>query len=482
MAAPASAQVLVRSASASPLIALRMGLGLLIMDLCALSISVLIGFQIWALVNPKIPRIHPVMALMPLCTIAAFSLSGLYPGIALTAVAYIRRLWRAITLSCLLLTAAMFLVRNWWADSRGAFFLAWLISFLLVPAARWLGKEVLSSFDWWGVPVIVIGAGRTGKSVIRTLARNQILGLRAVACVDDDLQKHGPLEGVPVCGKLSDVGGIAQQHHAPYAIVAIPSMSREKLVWHLQRWARIFPRILLIPDLAGVSSLWTEPRDLGGVLGLEIEQKLLYPWNRLLKRSLDIVVSSAGLVVTWPLLFVASILIKRVDKGSAIYRQLREGKEGREFGVIKLRTMRMDASSVLQHHLDSSPAARLEWSQFCKLKQDPRILPGIGKFLRRTSLDELPQLWNVLRGEMSLVGPRPFPTYHNEMFDPEVRKHRTQVTPGLTGLWQVVARSDGDLGTQASLDEYYVRNWSLWLDLYVLIRTVRVVITQEGSY
>jgi lipopolysaccharide/colanic/teichoic acid biosynthesis glycosyltransferase len=228
--------------------------------------------------------------------------------------------------------------------------------------------------------------------------------------------------------------------------------------------------------------LWTEPRDLGGVLGLEIEQKLLDPWNRLVKRSLDILIASVGLLLSWPVLLVAALLIRRASPGNAFYRQLREGKEGREFGVLKLRTMFIDASRLLQQHLDENPAARLEWSRFCKLKHDPRVLPGIGTFLRQTSLDELPQLWNVLKGEMSLVGPRPFPAYHNQMFDPDVRSARTQVTPGLTGLWQVAARSDGDLKVQASLDEYYIRNWSLWLDLYVLIRTVRVVLTKEGSY
>ena len=141
-----------------------------------------------------------------------------------------------------------------------------------------------------------------------------------------------------------------------------------------------------------------------------------------------------------------------------------------------------DAERMLTRHLAENHEAHAEWEQFCKLKNDPRILPGIGRLLRKTSMDEIPQLWNILRGEMSLVGPRPFPSYHNERFEPEFRSLRTQVRPGLTGMWQVSARSNGDLAVQMSLDSYYIRNWSLWLDLYILMRTARVVLSGDGAY
>jgi len=171
-----------------------------------------------------------------------------------------------------------------------------------------------------------------------------------------------------------------------------------------------------------------------------------------------------------------------VSPGNPFYCQVREGGAGKNFRVWKLRTMYPKADRLLHAYLEANPDAKQEWSTHFKLKNDPRILSGVGNFLRKTSLDELPQLWNVLRGEMSLVGPRPFPHYHLEQFVDSFRKLRRSVKPGITGQWQVSARSDGDLAIQENLDTYYIRNWSVWLDLSLLGRTVLVVLNGKGAY
>jgi Undecaprenyl-phosphate galactose phosphotransferase WbaP len=422
------------------------------------------------------------MLVAPASAIAAFAQADLYPAVGLTAVQQIRRLWGAITLVYLLLTASMFFSRNWWADSRGGFFLAWIVSLALVPFSRWISTQCFERHSWWGIPVMVIGVGSAGRSVIRSLSANRILGYRPVVCVDDDPRKHGDCEGVPVMGSLADVDRLARAFGVHHAIVAIPEMPREQLICHMRLWCKVFPKIIILPNLAGVTSLWTETRDLGGLLGLEVRQNLLNPWNHRVKRAADVIVCSAGLVIAVPLVAICAALIKATSPGPAFYRQKREGREGRTLQVLKLRTMYLNAEAMLEEHLAKNPKDREEWDRFVKLKHDPRILPGIGTFLRKTSLDELPQLWNILKGEMSLVGPRPFPAYHNQRFAPDFRDLRRQVLPGLTGLWQVSARSNGDLEVQTSLDSYYIRNWSLWLDLYILIRTGRVVFKQEGSY
>jgi Undecaprenyl-phosphate galactose phosphotransferase WbaP len=285
-----------------------------------------------------------------------------------------------------------------------------------------------------------------------------------------------------VLGPISQAADLGRRLRVKHALVVLPSLGRQQLLDAVDRAGAAFRHLIVIPDLFGMASLWVTAVDFGGILGLEVRQNLLSPLNRCLKRVLDVVLAIGAGIAALPVLAVASIWIKRVSPGPAFFLQERGGEGGRTVRVWKFRTMYANGDELLRRHFERRPEARQEWQRHFKLKQDPRLLPGIGPFLRRTSLDELPQLWNVLKGEMSLVGPRPFPAYHLEQFDDKFRALRARVRPGVTGLWQVSARSDGDLHVQQALDTYYIRNWSLWLDLYILARTVRAVLLQKGAY
>ena len=156
--------------------------------------------------------------------------------------------------------------------------------------------------------------------------------------------------------------------------------------------------------------------------------------------------------------------------------------DGQRIAVPKIRTMRRDAETRLEQHLDANPGLRQEWEANYKLKSDPRLIPIVGRCFRRFSIDELPQLWTVLKGDMSLIGPRPFPDYHMKHFSQTFLNLRRRVRPGITGLWQITVRSAGDISEQESYDSYYIRNWSAWLDLYILTRTIAAVASGRGAY
>jgi len=284
------------------------------------------------------------------------------------------------------------------------------------------------------------------------LKRQPGLGLKPMAVLDDDPEKSGAIEGVPVVGGVDLAPVLARELGVRYAIVA----------------ANVFPHLVLIPDLFGFSSLWVSARDLGGVLGLEVRQQLLLRGPRVVKRAMDVVGSLFGGLLLSPLLLLLALLIKLDSPGPVFYGHERIGQGGRRFKAWKFRSMVKDADQVLEDYLSEHPELREEWERDRKLKNDPRIT-RIGRILRRTSLDELPQLWNVFKGEMSLVGPRPIVQEELAKYG-ELSVFYLKVKPGMTGLWQVSGRSDTSYRERVELDVYYVRNWSVWLDLYILAR------------
>ena len=260
----------------------------------------------------------------------------------------------------------------------------------------------------------------------------------------------------------------------------MPHAPRAQLLALLESHASTFPNVLIIPDLDGLSSLGMQARDLCRVLALEVRKSLLLPGPRIAKRIIDLTVALLMGAVALPWILLIAALIRLESRGPAFYCHDRIGRHETSFKVWKFRSMVMNADEVLRSYLARHPELADEWAQDHKLKNDPRIT-RVGRLLRKTSLDELPQLWNILRGQMSLVGPRPI-VYAEVAKYAEAFSLYTQVLPGLTGLWQVSGRNDTTYAERVALDMYYVRNWSPWLDLYLLARTVKVVLAGKGAY
>ena len=455
---------------------------LLATDLCAIFTARILamGMLHWLHPGAGFPNFLGFLASLGLFVLTYEAL-GLYMGGGMSTVEELRRAVLGTGFVCLLLAASLFFLQHPRIQG-GLLVLAGSLTAAAVPLARSAVRRLFAKRHWWGVPVIVLGAGRAGAALIECLRQHPEIGFKPLACFDDDPQGQGECEGVPIYGRLALAGALAKSMKVRHALVAATGMAREDLVWMMDDWGAAFTHVILIPNLFGLASLWASARDIGGMPGLEMRQDLLIPYNCWTKRAIDIAGALILGLLALPVLATAAVWIKFVSRGSVLYSQEREGEKGRGISITKLRTMRPDAESALTSVLSESAEIRAEWECRFKLRKDPRILPAVGKFLRKTSLDELPQLWSVLKGEMSLVGPRPFPQYHLDGFGQGFRTLRGRVKPGLTGLWQVSGRADGDLEVQETLDTYYIRNWSLWLDLYILARTVRAVLCPRGAY
>lgn len=407
----------------------------------------------------------------------AYFMVGLHPGYGLGSVERLR--WRVTTTVCVFgaLIAWDNIVQTG-AWSRGIMLASFGFTLLLSPLFELLARGLLIRKGRWGTPVLLLGAGKTGAMLARILKAETQLGLVPLGFLDDALAgKQEAVEGVPVIGTIADADALTSQFKT--VLLTMPNAGGKRLGQLCMSLP--FPRIVVVPDLFELPSLWVTSRDLGGILGLEVTRNLHIRRNRIIKRSSDYVLSVLLFLLTIPVVAGAALCIKLVSPGPAFYTQERIGAQGRKFRMIKLRTMQPDADARLESYLRENPDMREEWLRFVKLRNDPRLIPIFGAFFRKMSIDELPQFWNVLRGDMSLIGPRPFRDVDLQHYGSDFLALRGSVRPGITGLWQVLARSEGDAASKEVLDSYYIRNWALWLDLYILIRTPRSVIGMKGA-
>lgn len=355
--------------------------------------------------------------------------------------------------------------RMWWA-------LVWPLAAVFVPLGRSLARSVMRRAGVWQRPTLIVGNGPNAHEAVAALKSEPSLGFTVVGFVN-------------MADSLADVSAQLVEW------AKVPGMQFVLALEHGQNdlredLLRLLVRlkaedVSVVPAMRGVPLFGTDISYFFSheVAMLKLRNNLRYWPARGLKRLFDLFAAFVLLVLgALPLIYIA-LRIKR-DGGPAIFAHERVGQSGKIFPCFKFRTMQVDAEDRLRELLAHDPAARAEWEHEFKLRTDPRITP-LGEFLRQTSLDELPQLFNVIRGEMSLVGPRPIINAELSKYGDDV-DYFLMVRPGMTGLWQVSGRNDVNYETRVYLDTWYVKNWSLWYDIAILFKTIRVVLRRDGAY
>lgn len=368
-----------------------------------------------------------------------------------------------------------------WDFSRFHWFLLWSSSMVLLPSIRYLVKYGLERLGLWRWQSVIIGCGTNARDAYLALNSERLMGFDVVGFVASDPSCDiSPVAELPL---LPDhIETLLLQHPGMQFFLALEYEQREQRDYWLRTLAQHRVRnVAVIPTLRGVPLYGADISHFFSheVLMLRVRNNLERFSARVLKRLFDLLAASSLLLLLSPVFAYIGWKVSR-DGGSPFYGHVRVGQNGRRFKCYKFRSMILNSQAVLQKLLDTDPAARAEWDKDFKLKNDPRITP-IGHFIRKTSLDELPQLWNVLKGDMSLVGPRPVVEAELERYAEDV-DYYLMAKPGITGLWQVSGRNDIDYSTRVYLDSWYVKNWSLWYDIAILFKTVGVVFRREGAY
>lgn len=364
-------------------------------------------------------------------------------------------------------------------SSRFLWLFTWVFALILTPALHILTKNLLIKFSWYKKDTIIIGSGKNAIDAYRALKQERYLGLNIIGYIQTNIKGIQDLD-IPSL-EYTKLWDIANPETTQFILALENGESEERDIW-LRELAKHKARyVTVIPTLRGLPLYSTDMSFLFSyeVMLLRINNNLAKRSSRFLKRTMDIVGSILIIIVLSPVLIALYFLIKK-DGGNAIYGHPRIGKNGKTFKCLKFRSMVTNSKEVLEELLKNSPEARAEWEKDFKLKNDPRITK-VGAFIRKTSLDELPQLFNVLKGEMSLVGPRPIVQEELERYEEDV-DYYLMAKPGMTGLWQVSGRNDVDYDTRVYFDAWYVKNWSLWNDIAILFKTVNVVLNRDGAY
>ncbi|MCH2113936.1 MAG: undecaprenyl-phosphate galactose phosphotransferase WbaP [Pirellulales bacterium] len=405
---------------------------------------------------------------------------GLYPGICLGLVDEIRRLSLSITIVALVAVSALRISSPLFIDRVCFLAVVYGLCIILAPIIRSRTRISLGKTSWWGFPALVCGDDASVFGVDEWLSANRRLGLIPCGVITNPTTLETEDNPSMHTGSWSQAHQLAEDKHAFWAVFVEHSESHQDVTSVVGDHLANVPHVYVVSELTGIPDHWNRHQMDEGLSGFMIEQHLLLPVQQIVKRSMDLSIALAASLLLIPLFLSLGVAIKLTSAGPIFFGHTRVGKGNSRFRAWKFRTMVQDADAMIEDYLTKHPEWREEWERDHKLRNDPRVTV-LGKFMRKWSIDELPQIWNVLSGEMSIVGPRP-------IVDAEIVKYGdhfetfSNVPPGITGLWQVCGRNDTTYDERVQLDVYYVHHWSPWLDLYLLFRTVGTVLFTKGAY
>lgn len=463
-------------------------------DCAAIQISLWGGYVISSLFQPPVANHFPLFALIVQLVFLVISLTiGLYPGVGMHPAKELQYVFRAVNLTCMVVALSLLVVSRWYSAYAMALVASYPLQLLLLPPLRGLAKTAALKFGM-SIPFVYYGELKRVFEAQRELNRFGWARMHPVG------RLHPPQEEFRDSTFAPDVASAAFNKFRD-------TVNRYETPGELVRFARKEGVFLLVvagqadgdTNMVGAAELQSafpqvvyvnpEPSSLkigasvvswGICDGLKVEDALLMPGRRVVKRFFDTLVTSIVIFVFAPVFLAVAFAVWATSEGPVIFGHSRIGYRGRSFKAWKFRTMVVNSDEVLREHLAAHPEDRSEWERDQKLKNDPRIT-RVGRILRKTSLDELPQLFNVLAGHMSLVGPRPIVTAEITKYGDCFASY-LRVVPGITGLWQISGRNNTTYAERLRYDSYYVHNWSPWLDYYILLRTVKTVLKCEGAY
>lgn len=464
------------------------GLILFCVDAIVLFLCIGIGFFIINLITPRNINFRSFInysVYMPV-VLTMFGCFGLYPGIMLPPNEEVRKFSLCTFICFFAIIISVFISDTTGApisrlivkDSQDlavteAFIVAYIFGVILLPSSRSVVKRIFCKSKWWGVPAVIYCDGNNGDVVIERLLTHLYLGYHPAIIIKSDCKEVSEYKGIPVYPPLPEVLTEIKKLKIKTAVLCDYQQDTSEIM-------TAYRYTIMVSKSQTSFTSSQQLKDIAGIIGFSSTHNLTFRSNLIIKRLIDILFVILVSPIFIPLMLILTLIVKVSSKGPVFYGHKRVGKNGKEFKCWKFRSMVVNADQMLDKLFETNPELKAEWAKDCKLENDPRVTK-IGKFLRKTSLDELPQILNILTGEMSLVGPRP-------VTEPELAKYGKyrdyvlSVSPGLTGMWQVSGRSDTGYEERIMYDSYYIQNWSISLDIWILIKTIWVVIKGKGAY